>query len=191
MANFLSKLLSLGADRELKEYERIAAQVNALEPTYQAMSDEELHAVTAAFRERYAAGETLEKDLSALRRTYNRGGYTKGYLFGQDKNLLSPRVQGHMGERIGRVERISKNDNSAFVRSAYFPAKGDGFKILRAGEEVGGCEYRAERAAEKGGFYLHRIPDLRIGDDVYFAAEDIAAATGKTAAQDQKAPAKK
>ncbi len=61
MANFLSKLLSLGADRELKEYERIAAQVNALEPTYQAMSDEELHAVTAAFRERYAAGETLDQ----------------------------------------------------------------------------------------------------------------------------------
>ncbi len=119
-----------------------------------------------------AAGETLEKDLSALRRTYNRGGYTKGYLFGQDKNLLSPRVQGHMGERIGRVERISKNDNSAFVRSAYFPAKGDGFKILRAGEEVGGCEYRAERAAEKGGFYLHRIPDLRIGDEVYLTLDN-------------------
>ena len=36
-----------------------------------------------------------------------------------------------------------------------------------------------------------KLSDLRIGDDVYFAAEDIAAATGKTAAQDQKAPAKK
>ena len=61
MPNFLSKLLSLGSDKELKEYERIAAQVNELEPKYQAMSDDELHAVTAVFRERYAAGETLDQ----------------------------------------------------------------------------------------------------------------------------------
>ena len=61
MANFLSKLLSLGSDKELKEYERITAQVNELEPKYQAMSDDELHAVTAGFRERYAAGETLDQ----------------------------------------------------------------------------------------------------------------------------------
>ena len=34
-----------------------------------------------------------------------------------------------------------------------------------------------------------KLSDLRVGDDVYFAAEDIAAATGKADAQ--KAPAKK
>ena len=60
MANFLSRLLSLGADRELKEYERITAQVNDLEPKFKAMTDDELHSVTAGFRERYAAGETLD-----------------------------------------------------------------------------------------------------------------------------------
>ena len=61
MPNFLSKLLSIGSDKELKEYERITAQVNELEPRFQAMSDEELGGMTAVFRERYAAGETLDE----------------------------------------------------------------------------------------------------------------------------------
>ena len=60
MANFLSKLLSIGADKELKEYQKIAAQVNDLEPRFQAMSDDELQSQTKLFRERYAAGETLD-----------------------------------------------------------------------------------------------------------------------------------
>ena len=61
MPNLLSKLLSIGSDKELKEYERITAQVNELEPRFQAMSDEELGGMTATFRERYAAGETLDE----------------------------------------------------------------------------------------------------------------------------------
>ena len=42
MPNFLSKILSIGADRELKEFERITARVGDLEPRFQAMDDEEL-----------------------------------------------------------------------------------------------------------------------------------------------------
>ena len=60
MANFLSKILSVGADRELKELERITARVNDLEPRFQAMDDEELRGTTALLRERYANGETLD-----------------------------------------------------------------------------------------------------------------------------------
>ena len=60
MANFLSKLLSIGADKELKEYEKITKKVNDLEPKFQAMSDEELQGQTAIFRERYANGESLD-----------------------------------------------------------------------------------------------------------------------------------
>ena len=60
MPNFLSKLLSIGADRELKEFEKITARVNDLEPKFTAMSEDELRGCTAAFRERYAQGETLD-----------------------------------------------------------------------------------------------------------------------------------
>lgn len=40
MPNFLSKLLSAGADKDLKEYRRITAYVNDLEPRFSAMDDE-------------------------------------------------------------------------------------------------------------------------------------------------------
>ena len=60
MPNFLSKLLSLGSDRELKEFERIVAKINELEPTFEAMDEEELRGCTERFRERYDQGETLD-----------------------------------------------------------------------------------------------------------------------------------
>ena len=94
---------------------------------------------------------------SALARTYGRGGYTEGLAFGQD-NLLSRKVQGHIGERIGVLE---------LKKGKYYckgvAHKGDGFKILRSGEEVGGAVCTAEG---EGGFYLSSESKLRAGDEV-------------------------
>ena len=47
-------------ERKIKPLWAVVAKVNALEPRYVAMSDEELRAMTPAFRERLAAGETLD-----------------------------------------------------------------------------------------------------------------------------------
>ena len=58
--NFLSKILSFGADKDLKAYQRIVEKINALEPTMQEMSDEELQAQTEKFKARYAEGESLD-----------------------------------------------------------------------------------------------------------------------------------
>ena len=52
MPNFLSKILSIGSDKEIKEYQRTVSQINDLEPAVQAMSDDELRGQTALFRER-------------------------------------------------------------------------------------------------------------------------------------------
>ena len=60
MPNFLSKILSFGADKDLKAYQRIVEKINALEPTMQEMSDEELQAQTEKFKVRYAEGESLD-----------------------------------------------------------------------------------------------------------------------------------
>ena len=60
MPNFLSKILSFGADKDLKAYQRIVEKINALEPKMQAMSDEELQAQTEKFKARYAEGESLD-----------------------------------------------------------------------------------------------------------------------------------
>ena len=60
MAGFLSKLLTLGEGKQLKHYEATAAKINGLESEMQARSDQELRALTAAFRERVQNGEDLK-----------------------------------------------------------------------------------------------------------------------------------
>ena len=50
----------MGADKELKRFEKICAHINEIEPTYVKMSDAELAACTPAFRERLEHGETLD-----------------------------------------------------------------------------------------------------------------------------------
>ena len=60
MANVLDSLLRVGEGRVLKKLENIAREVNALEPDYQQLSDEELKDETRSLRERYGAGESLD-----------------------------------------------------------------------------------------------------------------------------------
>ena len=60
MPSFLSKILSFGADKDLKAYQRIVEKINELEPKMQAMSDDELKAQTDDFKARYAEGESLD-----------------------------------------------------------------------------------------------------------------------------------
>ena len=60
MAGFLSKLLTFGEGRQLKNYQAIAAKINDAEPSMQQLSDEELQALTSTYRERLDAGEKLD-----------------------------------------------------------------------------------------------------------------------------------
>ena len=57
---FVSKLLSFGADKDLKRYWKTVDVINGLEPTYQAMGSEELQDQTRVLRGRLAAGESLD-----------------------------------------------------------------------------------------------------------------------------------
>ena len=57
------KLLSFGSDKDLKRYYKLVDKINALEPTYEKMDEEELKKQTDLFRERYANGESLDSML--------------------------------------------------------------------------------------------------------------------------------
>jgi preprotein translocase subunit SecA len=61
VANLLKKVFGSRNDRLLKRYMQQVRVINALEPDYQKLTDAELQAKTAAFRERFARGETLEQ----------------------------------------------------------------------------------------------------------------------------------
>ena len=57
---FLTKMFGSKNERELRKMQPAVDQINALEPAMQAMSDEELRALTGRFKERVERGEPLD-----------------------------------------------------------------------------------------------------------------------------------
>lgn len=106
-----------------------------------------------------------KSDLSALKRTYNRGNYTKGLAFGQDKSFLSAAVQGHIGEYLGTV---SVESGKYVLRTLEALSEGDGFKVLRGGKEVGGAYFSGK---VKGGYILKSAQRLKNGDKVFITTD--------------------
>ena len=110
-------------------------------------------------------GQGKENELSDLKRTYNRGNYTKGLAFGQDKRFLSTAIQGHIGEKVGVVKVVN---GKFLVESRFQPQKGDGFKILRDGKEIGGAFYLK---TEGKCFVISSKIRLRNGDGVFVTTD--------------------
>ena len=109
--------------------------------------------------------EGIKEALSDLKRAYNRGNYTKGLAFGQDKRFLSPVVQGHLGEKVGVVKVIN---GKFYVESLFKPRQGDAFKILRDGKELGGAIYVK---TEGKSFIIGSKIRLKNGDSVFVTTD--------------------
>ncbi len=60
LPKLLTSIFGSRNERLLKQYRRVVAQINSLEPTFEALSDAALQAKTIEFRERHAKGETLD-----------------------------------------------------------------------------------------------------------------------------------
>jgi preprotein translocase subunit SecA len=61
LPKLLTSIFGSRNERLLKEYRRTVAKINAMEPTYEALSDEQLRAKTDEFKQRVAQGESLDK----------------------------------------------------------------------------------------------------------------------------------
>ncbi len=103
--------------------------------------------------------------LSDLKRAYNRGNYTKGLAFGQDKRFLSTAIQGHIGEKVGVVKVVG---GKFLVESLFKPQTGDAFKILREGKEVAGATYAK---TEGRSFVIQSKIRLKNGDSVFVTTD--------------------
>ena len=57
----LTKLFGSRNDRLLKQYRKTVARINALEPQFEKLSDEQISAKTQEFKERLGKGETLDQ----------------------------------------------------------------------------------------------------------------------------------
>lgn len=117
-------------------------------------------AAAVSYYRAIADGKDASEAFTRLRRAYNRGDYTAGLSFGQDKNFLSRDVQGHIGEDVGE---ISLRGGKFYCRSVYPAVRGDCFKILRDGKEVCGATFLS---GDGRGFYLSAPARLNAGDRV-------------------------
>ncbi|WP_116368604.1 preprotein translocase subunit SecA [Parahaliea mediterranea] len=61
ISSALKKVFGTRNDRELKRMRKVVKQINGLEEAMQALSDEQLQAKTAEFRNRHADGESLDR----------------------------------------------------------------------------------------------------------------------------------
>ncbi len=140
--------------RSLKKLNKTAAQVEALEPKYQAMSDAELQAQTAIFKQRHAAGETLESLLpeafAALREASWR-------VLGMKH--FHVQIVGGICLFQGRIAEMKTGEGKTLVATlpAYLEAiGGKGVHIVTVND------YLARRDAEWMG-KVHRFMGLTVG----------------------------
>ena len=112
-----------------------------------------------------AEADEISNALSDLKRAYNRGNYTAGLAFGQDKRFLSPFVQGHIGEKIGVVKVVN---GKYFVETRENFSAGDAFKILRDKKEIGGAVFAGAGAR---GIYISSKERLKNGDGAFVTTD--------------------
>ncbi len=72
----------------------------------------------------------------SLKRFYNRGDYTEGLTFGQDKTLISDKIQNHQGVKIATVSKIFGN-KLTLSSIKHKITEGDCFKVIHLGREIG------------------------------------------------------
>lgn len=118
---------------------------------------------------RNAIDNNFPVDLSEIKRTFNRGNYTGGYLFGTDKNIISDKIQNHCGEYFGKVKKIY--GDKIIIGAERIPNENDGFKIVRNGFETGNavCLAKGRELAFRG--------DVRVGDEVMITRDTLLSAT--------------
>lgn len=152
VGEYIEKLIDIGvASFKIEGRMRRAEYVAASVQYYRALLDN---------------SNKINDKLSDLRRTYNRGNYTKGLAFGQDKRFLSTAIQGHLGEKVGVVKVVN---GKYFVESQWKPSNNDAFKILRDGKEVAGAIFSK---IENRGFTIFSKIRLKNGDSVFITTDN-------------------
>ena len=115
MFGFLKKWLGSSNEKEIARLSATVKQINELEPKFHALSDEELGGMTAVFRERYAAGETLDQLLSeayaAVREAASR-------VLGQ--RAFDTQLLGAIALHQGRIAEMRTGEGKTLT--ATFPA---------------------------------------------------------------------
>jgi len=106
-----------------------------------------------------SSGYTVsKKNLSDLKKMFNRGDYTKGYGYdGNGNGVMSVNIQGHMGVIVGKIVGVKSAGNQIGVKMTQPYVKGDAFKIIStAGLEVGSAVALNDSKNQKNGILFYK-----------------------------------
>ena len=150
----IDKLFGTHSERELKRIAPVVDQIEALRPTMQVLSDEELRGKTKEFKERLVKGETLDDLLPEAFAAVREAG--KRVL-----NMEHYRVQliGGMILHQGRISEMRTGEGKTLVSTlpAYLNAlEGKGVHVVTVND------YLAKRDAEWMG-QIHEFLGLKVG----------------------------
>ncbi|MDY2777717.1 MAG: preprotein translocase subunit SecA [Collinsella sp.] len=151
---FVSKLLSFGSDKDLKRYQKLVDQINGLEPTFAALSNEELSGQTDILRGRYAAGESLDDLLPEAFAVVREASKRVTGMRHFDVQLI-----GGMALHEGRIAEMKTGEGKTLVSTlaGYLNAlTGDGVHIVTVND------YLAKRDSEWMG-RIYRFLGMRVG----------------------------
>lgn len=152
--NLVQKIFGTHSERELKIIHPIADKIEALRPTMVALTDEELKNNTKLFKERLAAGETLDDILPEAFATVREAGR-------RVLNMEHFRVQliGGLVLHQGRIAEMKTGEGKTLVSTcpAYLNAlAGNGVQIVTVND------YLAKRDAEWMG-RIHEFLGMTVG----------------------------
>lgn len=154
LPKLLTSIFGSRNERLLKQYRRVVAQINALEPSLEGLSDDALRARTEEFRARHAKGETLDALLPEAFATVREGGKRALKMRHFDVQLI-----GGMALHDGKIAEMRTGEGKTLVATlpVYLNAiSGRGVHVVTVND------YLARRDAEWMG-RLYTFLGLTVG----------------------------
>ncbi|HQS59126.1 MAG: preprotein translocase subunit SecA [Gallionellales bacterium 35-53-114] len=154
ISNLLKSVFGSRNDRLLKQYRQTVIAINALEPQIEALTDDELRAMTANFRQRVQQGESLDALLPEAFAVVREGGKRALQMRHFDVQLI-----GGMVLHYGKIAEMRTGEGKTLMATlpAYLNAlSGKGVHVVTVND------YLARRDAEWMG-RLYRFLGLSVG----------------------------
>ncbi|MEV4295024.1 preprotein translocase subunit SecA [Microbispora rosea] len=154
MPAILDKILRAGEGKTLRKLKRIAEQVNSIEEDFKSLSDAELRALTAEYKQRHAEGESLDDLLPEAFATVREAARR---VLGQ--RHFDVQLMGGANLHMGNISEMRTGEGKTLTCTlpAYLNAiSGKGVHVVTVND------YLAKRDAETMG-RVHRFLGLEVG----------------------------
>ncbi|GAA1278258.1 protein translocase subunit SecA [Planotetraspora silvatica] len=154
MPAILDKILRAGEGKTLRKLKRVAEQVNSIEDDFTSMSDAELRALTAEYKQRHADGESLDDLMPEAFATVREAARR---VLGQ--RHFDVQIMGGANLHLGNIAEMRTGEGKTLTCTlpAYLNAlSGKGVHVITVND------YLAKRDAETMG-RVHRFLGLEVG----------------------------